>query len=53
MLSLTPVILMYVLRQLMVEFYLLTLSVTKKNKNPTLVRIELTTSARAGVQVTY
>ena len=42
---------------LMVEFYLLTFShafrYERKNKNPTLVRIELTTSALAGVQVTY
>ena len=43
-------------RQPMVEFYLLTsprFPLRKKNINPTLVRIELTTSALAGVQVTY
>ena len=43
-------------RQPMVEFYLLAFPrfpLRKKNTNPTLVRIELTTSALAGVQVTY
>ena len=45
-------------RQLMVNFlvtHVLTLSAAKerKNTNPTLVRIELTTSALTGVQVTY
>ena len=45
-------------RQPMVEFYLThvptLISVTEeKTQNPTLVRFELTTSALAGVQVTY
>ena len=42
-------------RQPMVEFYLLTFPrfPLRKNTNLTLVRIELTTSALAGVQVTY
>ena len=44
-------------RQPMVEFYLLTFprfpTYERKNTNPTLVRIELMTSALAGVQVTY
>ena len=43
-------------RQPLVEFYLLTFprSPLQKNTNPTLVRIELTTSAPAGgVQITY
>ena len=43
-------------RQPMVEFYLLTFPrypLRKKEHKPTLVRIELTTSALAGVQVTY
>ena len=42
-------------RQPMVELYLLTFPrfALRKNTNPTLVRIELTTSALAGVQVTY
>ena len=43
-------------RQPMVEFYLLTFPrypLRKKENKPTLVRIELTTSALAGVQVTY
>ena len=44
-------------RQPMVEFYLLTsprsFRYERKNTNPDLVRIELTTSALAGVQVTY
>ena len=42
--------------QPMVEFYLLTFPrypLRKKEHKPTLVRIELTTSALAGVQVTY
>ena len=38
----------------MVELYLLAFRYERKNTNPTfLVRIELTTSALAGVQVTY
>ena len=39
----------------MVEFYVLTFPrfPLRQNTNPTLVRIELTTSALAGVQVTY
>ena len=42
-------------RQPMVEFYLRShaFRYERKNTNPTLVRIELTTSALAGVQVTY
>ena len=44
-------------RQLMVEFYLLTFPRfplrKKDDKNPTLVRIELTTSVLADVQLTY
>ena len=43
-------------RQLMVEFYLLTFPrfpLRQKEHKPTLVRIELTISALAGVQVTY
>ena len=44
-------------RQAMVDFYLLSRSHAfrcgRKNTNPTLVRIELTTSALAGVQITY
>ena len=42
-------------RQLMVEIYLLSshaFRYERKNTNPTLVRIELMTSALAGVQVT-
>ena len=42
-------------RQPMVEFSLLTFPrfPLRKNTNPTLIRIELTASALAGVQVTY
>ena len=44
-------------RQPMVEFYLLTFPRfplrKKEHKNPTLVRIELTTSVLADVQLTY
>ena len=44
-------------RQPMVEFYLLTCTnafrYERKNKNPALTRIELTSCALAGVQVTY
>ena len=42
-------------RQPMVEFYLLTFPrfSLQKNANPTLVRIELTTSVLADVQLTY
>ena len=43
-------------RQPMVELYLLSshaFRYERKNTNPTLVRIELMTSALAGVQVTY
>ena len=44
-------------RQLMVEFYLLAFPrfplLKKEHKNPTLVRIELTTSVLADVQLTY
>ena len=43
-------------RQPMVEFYLLTLPrfrYERNNTNPTLVIIELTTSALAGVQIAY
>ena len=43
-------------RQPMVEFYLLTFPrspLRKKQTNSTVVRTELTTSALAGVQVTY
>ena len=42
-------------RQPMVEFYLLTFPrfPLRKNTNPTLIRIELTSSALADVQITY